>query len=104
MDLCLPFAMTLFLTTNMYLEKSCINNPNSYVMKPESIFDCCSYFLSEKYWLQVHASILKLKIVVSQSLQKGEECAVLFFSFLQKLHSLGTPLWKYLQHQKSAII
>ena len=50
-------------------------------MKPESIFDCCSYFLSEKYWLQVHASILKLKIVVSQSLQKGEECAVLFFLF-----------------------
>ena len=38
-------------------------------------------FFQKKYWLQVHASILKLKIVVSQSLQKGEECAVLFFLF-----------------------
>ena len=63
-------------------------------MKPESIFDCCSYFLSEKYWLQVHASILKLKIVVSQSLQKGEECAVLFFLFCKNCilseHLLGS--------------
>ena len=61
-------------------------------MKPESIFDCCSHFLSEKYWLQVHASILKLKIVVSQSLQKGEECAVLFFFFAKTAFSRNTSL------------